>query len=63
MHPMLNIAVRAARQAGNLIARNIGQQDNFEITTKNKDDLVTSIDKQCEKVIVDTLMKDRKSVV
>lgn len=57
MHPMLNIAVRAARQAGNLIARNIGQQDNFEITTKNKDDLVTSIDKQCEKVIVDTLMK------
>ena len=57
MHPMLNIAVRAARTAGNLIARNIGQQDTFEVATKNKDDLVTSIDKQCEKVIVDTLLK------
>ena len=57
MHPMLNIAVRAARAAGNLIARNIGQQDTFEVATKNKDDLVTSIDKQCEKVIVDTLLK------
>lgn len=57
MHPMLNIAVRAARAAGNLIARNIGQQDNFEVMSKNKDDLVTSIDKQCEKVIVDTLLK------
>ena len=57
MHPMLNIAARAARTAGNLIARNIGQQGNFEVATKNKDDLVTSIDKQCEKVVADTLLK------
>ena len=41
MHPMLNIAARAARTAGNLIARNIGQQGNFEVATKNKNDLVT----------------------
>ena len=54
---MLNIAARAARTAGNLIARNIGQQGNFEVASKNKDDLVTSIDKQCEKVIADTLLK------
>ncbi|MGN0893560.1 MAG: inositol-1-monophosphatase [Succinivibrio sp.] len=57
MHPMLNIAARAARAAGNLIARNIGQQDSFDIQEKNKDDLVTSIDKQCEKEIVDILLQ------
>lgn len=61
MHPMLNIAVRAARAAGNLIARNIGQKDSFDISSKNKDDLVTSIDKQCEKVIVDTLLKSYRN--
>ncbi|MBR1613513.1 MAG: inositol-1-monophosphatase [Succinivibrio sp.] len=57
MHPMLNIAVRAARSAGNLIARTIGQSENFEVAQKNKDDLVTSIDKQCEKMIAETLFK------
>lgn len=57
MHPMLNIAARAARSAGNLIARNLGQQGSFEVEEKNKDDLVTTIDKQCEKVIIDTLLK------
>ncbi|MGN0915983.1 MAG: inositol-1-monophosphatase [Succinivibrio sp.] len=57
MHPMLNIATRAARAAGNLIARNIGQQDNFEVVAKNKDDLVTSIDRKCEQAIVETLQK------
>ena len=56
MHPMLNIAARAARAAGNLIARNLGQ-DGFDVQEKNKDDLVTDIDKQCEKVITDTLLK------
>ena len=50
MHPMLNIAVRAARSAGNLIARTIGQSENFEVAQKNKDDLVTSIDKQCDPI-------------
>ena len=34
MHPMLNIAVRAARTAGNLIARNLGRQDQFTVEEK-----------------------------
>ena len=57
MHPMLNIAVRAARTAGNLIARNIGQSQNFEVAEKNKDDLVTDIDKECEKTITQIILK------
>ena len=57
MHPMLNIAVRAARTAGNLIARNLGRQDQFTVEEKRTDDLVTTIDKECEQVITSILQK------
>ncbi len=56
MHPMLNIAVRAARTAGNLIARNIGE-GALNVEQKHKDDLVTNIDKECEQTITSILLK------
>lgn len=56
MHPMLNIAERAARAAGNIIARNIGQ-DSFGVEEKRKDDLVTDIDRECELKITEILSK------
>ena len=56
MHPMLNIAVRAARAAGKEIARNIGQ-GSFNVEEKRKDDLVTDIDRQCEQIVSSTLLK------
>ena len=55
-NPMLTIAVRAARAAGNLIARNLGQ-DNLDVQEKAKNDLVTDIDKECERVVASTLLK------
>ncbi len=57
MHPMLNIAVRAARAAGNLIARNIGQQGQFSVEEKKKDDLVTDIDRECERTVISVLQR------
>lgn len=57
MHPMLNIAVRAARAAGNIIARNIGHSDGFTVEEKNKDDLVTTIDRECESTVSQILLK------
>ena len=57
MHPMVNIAVRAARTAGNLIARNLGRQDQFTVEEKHVDDLVTTIDKECEQTITSILLK------
>lgn len=54
---MLNIAVRAARTAGNLIARNIGNQEQLLIEEKRKNDLVTNIDKECEQTIISILLK------
>ena len=57
MHPMLNIAVRAARAAGNIIARNLGHTELFSVEEKRKDDLVTDIDKECESTITNLLLR------
>lgn len=52
MHPMLNIAVRAARTAGNIIARNFESRDNLEIEVKGLNDFVTKVDKEAEQAII-----------
>jgi myo-inositol-1(or 4)-monophosphatase len=57
MHPMLNIAVRAARSAGNVIARAFEQQDKIEVSAKGANDLVSNIDKKAEEVIIETIRK------
>lgn len=55
MHPLINIALRAARSAGNIITRSIERLDVIEITEKQQNDFVTEIDKQAEKIIIDTI--------
>jgi myo-inositol-1(or 4)-monophosphatase len=57
MHPMLNIAVRAARSAGNIIARASGQLDMVQTTQKGTNDFVTNVDKEAEQAIVQILRK------
>ncbi|WP_405330599.1 inositol monophosphatase family protein, partial [Ruminobacter sp.] len=57
MHPMLNIAVRAARAAGNVISLNFEDHQNVSAEEKAKNDLVTNVDRECEKVIKDILLK------
>lgn len=57
MHPMLNIAVRAARAAGKVIARSFEQYDKFEVTEKSTNDYVTSVDREAERVIIEVLRK------
>ena len=52
MQPMVNIAVRAARQAGNLIVRAIGQIDTLNIKEKSANDYVTEVDLRAEQEIV-----------
>ena len=56
-HPLLNIAVRAARQAGNVIARNIDRFDTFAVAEKAENDFVTEIDRIAERRIIDTIRK------
>lgn len=52
MHPMLNIAVRAARVAGNIIARGFENQSELMIEAKGSNDYVTRIDKEAEQAII-----------
>lgn len=57
MHPMLNIAVRAARNAGNIIARYADQVDTLTVTNKSHNDFVSEVDKSAEQTIIDTIQK------
>jgi myo-inositol-1(or 4)-monophosphatase len=57
MHPMLNIAVRAARSAGNVIIRNLGRLEGLTVHTKERNDFVSEVDQQAEREIIGTLRK------
>jgi myo-inositol-1(or 4)-monophosphatase len=58
MHPYLNTAIKAARSAGNIIARSMDRIDRIEIESKkNANDLVTSIDKASEAEIIGIINK------
>ncbi|TNH03679.1 inositol-1-monophosphatase [Testudinibacter sp. TR-2022] len=57
MNPMLNIAIRAARKAGNVIAKGYERPDSLETTTKRANDYVTNIDKEAEQAIIEVIKK------
>ncbi|STT84611.1 inositol-1-monophosphatase [Klebsiella pneumoniae] len=61
MHPMLNIAVRAARKAGNLIAKHYETPDTVETSQKGSNDFVTNVDKAAEAIIIETIRKFTRS--
>ena len=56
MHPMLNIAVRAARRAGTVINRALNRLGDVRVDTKGHRDYVTEIDRESERTIVQTLL-------
>lgn len=51
MHPMLNIAIRAARNAGGLIQRSSENVSQLSISKKSKDDVVTEVVRVVEQEI------------
>jgi myo-inositol-1(or 4)-monophosphatase len=57
MHPMLNIAVRAARSAGNLIVRYVDRVETLTVSSKDRNDFVTEVDRLAEDEIVRVLRK------
>ncbi|HHF3814304.1 TPA: inositol-1-monophosphatase [Haemophilus influenzae] len=57
MNPMLNIAIRAARKAGNAIAKNYERRDAIESTQKGINDYVTNVDKAAEAEIIEIIRK------
>jgi myo-inositol-1(or 4)-monophosphatase len=55
MHPALNIAIKAARRAGQIINRASNDIDLLKVTSKQPNDFVTEVDKAAEAVIIETL--------
>ena len=56
LHPMLNIAIKAARSAGAIINRASLDLDLLKVNTKSPNDFVTEVDHAAEAVIIDTLL-------
>lgn len=57
MEPMLNVALTAARKAGQIVERAIDRLDKVNVETKSRNDFVTQIDKAAEKEILYHLQK------
>lgn len=55
MHPALNIAIKAARRAGQIINRASNDIDLLKVTSKQPNDFVTEVDKAAEAAIIETL--------
>jgi len=56
MHPMLTIAVKAARRAGNIINRAAKDLDRLTISRKAHSDFVSEVDKAAEDAIIKILL-------
>jgi myo-inositol-1(or 4)-monophosphatase len=57
VHALLNIAVRAARNAGEIIVRSMNRLESLQITSKGRNDYVTEIDKAAETEIIGLIRK------
>ena len=57
MHPLLNIAVGAARQAGNLLLRSFKRVDTLKVRSKGRNDWVSEADVAAEEAIIEHIHK------
>jgi myo-inositol-1(or 4)-monophosphatase len=57
MQPLLNIAVRAARRAGDIIVRAIPRLEAVEVHSKGRNDYVTEVDRAAEADIIETIRR------
>ncbi len=57
LHPMLNVAIKAARTAGAIINRASMDLDILKINTKSPNDFVTEVDQAAEAAIIETLLQ------
>jgi len=55
MHPMLNIAIRAARSAGRVLLRYFERTDSIAVSIKRRNDFVSEVDRAAEEAIIQEL--------
>ena len=56
LHPMINVAVKAARAAGAIINRAALDIESVRISQKQVNDYVTEVDQASEAAIIETLL-------
>jgi myo-inositol-1(or 4)-monophosphatase len=57
MHPLLTIAIQAARRAGEVIVRAIPRLDSIAVSTKGRNDFVSEVDQAAEREIIAIIRK------
>lgn len=57
MQPLLNVAISAARLAGDLIIRYSDQLDRIQVTAKNENEYFSEVDIKAEQIIIHTILK------
>jgi len=57
VQPLLNIAVRAARRAGEVIVRSLNRLESLTVTSKGRNDFVTEVDQAAEHEIIATVRR------
>ena len=55
MHGMVNIAVRAARRAGELMIRHLNKLESLQVAEKGRNDFVSQVDHLAEDAIVEVI--------
>jgi myo-inositol-1(or 4)-monophosphatase len=57
LHPLVNIGIRAARRAGNVIFRSLNRLESLEVSAKGRNDFVTDVDRNAEQEIIETIRR------
>jgi myo-inositol-1(or 4)-monophosphatase len=55
MHGMVNIAIRAARRAGEIMIRQLNRLEMLEVAEKGRNDFVTRVDELAEEAIIEVI--------
>ena len=56
LHPMINVAIKAARAAGAIINRAALDVESVRVSQKQVNDFVTEVDQAAEQIIIETLL-------
>jgi myo-inositol-1(or 4)-monophosphatase len=56
LHPMINVAIKAARAAGAIINRAALDVESVRVSQKQVNDFVTEVDQASEQIIIETLL-------
>jgi myo-inositol-1(or 4)-monophosphatase len=57
VQPLLNIAVRAARRAGEVIIRSLNRLESLTVSSKGRNDFVTEVDRAAEQEIISVIRR------